>query len=125
MKVRVIESPNFNGVPGLFAFNGKYDDRDNVIIFKKGEVIGEYTGEFKTFEELQDTYPDTWPSHVYKCDSDLFIDPTEDMCLMAVINSCTDRPDHINAEFSYCPKSEKCHIKAKIDITNLTEIVLP
>ena len=47
MKVRVIESPNFNGVPGLFAFNGKYDDRDTVI-FKKGDVIGEYKGEFKT-----------------------------------------------------------------------------
>ena len=122
MKVRVFESQNFNGVPGLFAFNGKYDNRN--VIFNKGDVIGEYTGDLKTFEELQDTYPDKeiWPKYVFQCHQGLYIDAVNDRCLMAMMNSASGRPKLRNAEFCYDRTRMKCHVKATKNIRNLDEI---
>ena len=123
MKVRVFKSPVFNGILGLFAFNGNYDDRET-IIFKKNDVIGEYKGELLSRKQLGERYPnkEIWPKYVYQCHQGLYIDAVNDMCLMAMMNSASGRPKLRNAKFCYDRTRMKCHVKATKNIKNVGEI---
>lgn len=79
-------------MPNLLAKNSKihgmgcYAGRD----FKKGEIVGEYTGEWITNDEADDRYEDVEETYLFEIDDETCIDAMNDPNPVKYINHSCD-----------------------------------
>lgn len=79
-------------MPDLLVKNSKihgtgcYAGKD----FRKGEIVGEYTGEWITNEEADDRYEDVEETYLFVIDDDTCIDAMNDPNPVKYINHCCE-----------------------------------
>ena len=99
--LRIKESTIANAGNGLFTQNKSAGEND--IIYKKGETIGEYLGEYLNLNTMNERYAyeegNTAPYAVEITDDTLFIDASLYRSYPSIINH-SNTPNQINVKFN-------------------------
>lgn len=123
LKLKIKTSTIPNSGDGVFVDAGKVEN-GNRPIFKEGDIITEYKGETINDTEKQRRYGNkNAPYTAYKKNG-----VYEDGAINRGIGSMINRADNVhpaNAELSYNARLQKLNIKARKNIKNNEEILMP